>query len=151
MAMDVDMERALLDLSNLGFEGSDVYLAEIIPAVEMAWCDGVIQPEERATLEAYCEDLTGRLNREAQAPFFTRGRALFLLDLLSVRRLLPAQRQGALRALKTWSGEGPCGATMRRRIVAWAEAVAVVTGHPAWDTRELFWLQTMRRTFELVP
>lgn len=145
------MERALQDLSNLGFEGSDVYLAEIIPAVEMAWCDGVIQPEERATLEAYCEEITGRLNREAQAPFFTQVRALILLDLLSVRRLLPSERQAALRALKIWSGNGPGGATMRRRIVAWAEAVAAVAGHPAWDTREMFWLQAMRRNFELVP
>lgn len=145
------MERALQDLSDLGFEGSDVYLAEIIPAVEMAWCDGVIEAEERATLEAYCEEITGRLNREAQAPFFTQGRALTLLDLLSARRLWPAERQAALRALKAWSGKGPGGATMRRRIVAWAEAVAAVAGQPAWDTRELFWLQTMRRNFELVP
>lgn len=149
--MDVDLERALQDLSDLGFEGSDVYLAEIIPAVAMALADGVIQPEERTMLEAYCEDITGRLNRQAQATFFTQRRALALLDSVSARRLGPAERQAALRALKAWSGSGPRGAEMRQRIIQWAEAVGAVAGRPVWDTRELFWLQTIRRNFELVP
>lgn len=144
------MERALRALAALGFKGRDVYLAELIPAVEMAWADGVIHPNERAMLEAYAESLVERLNAHAGASFFSQRRALRLLDLLTRRRLQPSERRSALEALHTWAGRGLTGTELRKRMVEWAEAVAVVDGAPVWDTRELFWLQAMRRHLDLV-
>ncbi len=143
--MHTDTERALRELASLGFKGRDVYLAELIPAVEMAWADGEIQSNERAILEAYCEALTDRLNRQAGAELFMLTRTRLLLDRLTQRRLSPVERLIALRALKIWSGTGSSGEAMRRGMLEWAEAVAVVDGSPVWDTRELYWLQTMKR------
>jgi hypothetical protein len=146
--MHTDTERALHELGSLGFKGVDVYLAEMIPAVEMAWADGEILNNERALLEAYCEALTHALNEHAGAQFFRLSRTRRLLDRLTARRLSPAERRVALRALKTWSGTKPSGEEMRQRMLAWAEAVAVVSGSPVWDVRELFWLETMKAEAE---
>ena len=64
--MNLQTEDALKVLSALGFKGRDVYLAELIPAVEMAWADDAIQPNERALLEVYCENLVEHLNQQAK-------------------------------------------------------------------------------------
>lgn len=146
--MNTQTEQALHDLAELGFKGRDVYLAELIPLVEMAWADGVIAPNERALLEGYCATLTDRLNRQAGAQFFRLARSFLVLDRLTERRLSPAQRLTALKALKTWLGVGLSGEEMRKGMLEWAQAVAAVDGSPVWDTRELFWLQTMKRTLE---
>ena len=143
--MKLQTEDALRVLSALGFRGRDVYLAELIPAVEMAWADDVVQPNERAMLEVYCEDLVERLNQQAESAFFSVNRAKALLDVLTRRRLLPAERQAALYALQAWSGLTLNGAQMRKRMVEWAEAVAAVDGSPVWDARELLWLEEMKR------
>lgn len=146
--MNEDTKKALRDLEGLGFKGRDVYLAELIPVVEMAWADGVIQPNERALLEAFCETLTERLNRQAGAPLFHLKRTLVLLERLVARRLTPYERVTALRALKVWASQAFGGDGMRKGMLEWAEAVAAVSGSPVWDTRELFWLQTMQHTLE---
>lgn len=146
--MHSETETALHDLASLGFKGRDVYLAELIPVVEMAWADGVIAPNERALLEVFCESLTERLNMQAGAAFFRLDHTLQVLDRLTQRRLTPAQRLTALKALKRWSGTGSSGDEMRSGMLRWAEAVAAVDGSPVWDTRELFWLQTMKRQLE---
>jgi hypothetical protein len=148
--MNATREQALDELGALGFRGRDVYLAELIVAVEMAWADGEIQPEERAMLEAYCEDLVIRLNQQVGAPFFTLSRALTLLDRISRQRLRPVERQRALAAIKTWAGITSSGESMKARMVDWAEAVGAAGGWPRWDTRELFWLQTLRRELLLI-
>jgi hypothetical protein len=72
--MHTETERALHDLGSLGFKGLDVYAAELIPAVEMAWADGEIQRQERALLNAYCEALTDYLNLQAGARLFRLSR-----------------------------------------------------------------------------
>ncbi len=146
--MKLQTEDALRVLSALGFRGRDVYLAELIPAVEMAWADDEVQPNERAMLEGYCEDLVERLNQQAGATLFSVARAKELLDGLTRRRLRPVERQAALYALQAWSGLTLTGAQMRKRMVEWAEAVAAVDGSPVWDTRELSWLDEMKRKLE---
>jgi hypothetical protein len=146
--MNIDTEKALRNLGTLGFKGRDVYFAELIPLVEMAWADGVIQPNEKALLEAYCESLTQRLNLLAGADFFKLSHALAVLNRLMRRRLNPSERLIALNSLKTWSGSRANGAEMRSEMLSWAAAVAAVDGSPVWDTREMFWLQTLKRTLE---
>ncbi len=141
--MNVNKEQALRDLEALGFRGREVYLAELIPVVEMAWSDGKIELNERALLLAYCEALTQRLNEHAGAPFFTLERTLVTLERLCERPLTPSQRVLALRALKAWAGPGVSGVEMRSEMLSWAQAVAAVGGSPVWDSRELEWLRLM--------
>jgi len=146
--MNPQRKAALEQLMALGFRGPEIYLAELIPAVEMAWADGEIQANELAILEAYCEALVESLNQQVGARLFDLRRALSRLEVLTRKRLTPAQREQALVALRTLS-QGPRGDETRRRIVQWAEAVAAVDGSPVWDTRELFWLQHLRRSLML--
>jgi hypothetical protein len=147
--MNTTIELALAQLASLGFRGRDSYLAELIPVVEMAWADGTIQPDERALLESYCQELTGRLNEQAGANLFSYRRALLLLKSLTQKRLSPAERQMALNALGVLADRNAMGAQMRERMIEWALAVGSIAGRPAWDTRELFWLQTMKRNFDV--
>lgn len=143
--MNVETLKALNDLEALGFRGRDVYLAELIPVVEMAWADGKIEPNEQALLLAYAEALTDRLNRQCGAALFRLDHTYRMLDRLRERRLTPSERMIALRALRTWAGRGPSGAAMRAEMLSWAQAVAAVGGSPVWDSSELFWLQTMEQ------
>ncbi|MBL9038687.1 MAG: hypothetical protein JNG84_09255 [Archangium sp.] len=143
--MNAETDEALRVLATLGFTGSDVYLAELIPVVEMAWADGAISPGERAMLEARCEAVVERLNTQCGARLFTLGKALKVLDQLTRRRLTPAQRVEALQALRTLWSSWHSEETLRSNLLTWAEAVATVDGEPEWDSRELFWLQTMKR------
>ncbi|MDP1823018.1 MAG: hypothetical protein Q8L48_07245 [Archangium sp.] len=147
--MNHERDAALGRFAELGFTGVEVYLAELIPAIEMAWADGEVQANERALLEAYCEALVNELNRQAGARLFSVGRARKHLQHLLRRRLTPPERGAALWALRVWS-KGPSGHLMRQRIVEWSEAVAAVDGSPVWDTRELFWLQSVKRTLDVV-
>lgn len=145
--MTLETETALQALAALGFRGRDIYMAELIPAVEMAWADGRIQPNELALLKAYCEALTERLNRHAGAGFFQLRHSLEVLGRLTRRRLLPHERLAALAALKAWSGESASGAERRKEMLEWASAVAAIDGRPVWDTRELFWLNIITKEF----
>ncbi|MBL8955448.1 MAG: hypothetical protein JNK82_32030 [Myxococcaceae bacterium] len=144
-----DVAMARRTLTRLGFAGPDIYLAELIPAIEMAWADGTVHPDERALLEAYCDQLVAHLNGLAGAPVFSGRRARGVLDRLLQRRLLPHERQAALVALKARAGKTSEGLGMLTRAVEWAEAVAAVSGCPVWDTRELFWLQNVLRTLQV--
>lgn len=136
------LSRARTQLKRLGFHDADLPLAELIPATEMAWADGVIHPDERALLEAYRDALVERLGGAVSAQ-----QARAVLERLMSRRLAPYQRQAAIDALAVRSHGTADGAQMRERIVEWAEAVAAISGRPVWDTRELFWLQAMMRAF----
>ncbi|MBL8954692.1 MAG: hypothetical protein JNK82_28200 [Myxococcaceae bacterium] len=146
---NADMMTARRTLKRLGLAGPDIYLAELIPAVEMAWADGSIHPSERALLEAYCDQLVAHLNVMAGAPVFSGKRARAALDHMLSRRLLPHERHEALLALKVRASQTAEGAQMVHRLVEWTEAVGAVAGQPAWDTRELFWLQTVLRILQV--
>jgi hypothetical protein len=144
----MDRTRALDRLRQLGFTGADVYFAELIPAAEMAWADGEVQPNELAVLHAYGEALVESLNRQVGATLFKTPRALAWLKKLTQRRLSPHERAWALEAVRALSN-GPSGLAMRKRIVEWCEAVAAVDGSPVWDVREAFWLQRVKTSLEL--
>lgn len=146
--MNSATERARRDLGCLGLRGRDIHLAELVPAIEMAWADGEIGPSERTLLEAYCEALTSRLNHEGHAGVFLLARNLLVLDRLTQRRLSPSQRLRVLSALSALKGRGVSAAQMNQRMFEWAEAVAAVEGSPVWDVRELLWIETMRRNLE---
>ncbi|MBL8954817.1 MAG: hypothetical protein JNK82_28830, partial [Myxococcaceae bacterium] len=103
-------------------------------------------PMERALLEAYADALVEHLNHEARARLFTGARARIVLDRLLSRRLNPTERAIALRAL---GAHAQTHDSQRRRMLEWTEAVAAVSGHPVWDSRELFWLDELRAAFHV--
>lgn len=139
---------ALERLQTLGLQGDDVSLAELIPAVEMAWADGEVQPNERAVLEAYAQSLVETLPAPPGGRRLTLARALAWLTQWTRRRLAPHERRQALESVRLLSAH-PGGAAMRKRVVEWCEAVAAVDGSPVWDAREVLWLQRVRATLDL--
>lgn len=140
-------EDAVETLSQLGFSGPDIYLAELIPLVETAWADGQIQPSERALLEAICVRQTRWLNEKAGVNVFSAERSLQLLHRELERRLTPHQRQAALIALEHWWRATGQWREAPKRLIRWANVVARSAGLPRVDTRELFWLRTLERTW----
>jgi hypothetical protein len=44
---------ALAKLASFGIEGSDVYLIDVMPLLEMIWADGRVQPEELQLLDTF--------------------------------------------------------------------------------------------------
>lgn len=147
--MTTERELAKRALRDLGLEGPDVYWAELIPVVETAWADGVIQPNERALLEAYVETVAGWLNACCQVPLFSVRQGRALLARLSAGRLPPHLRWKALRAVRALTGGTRAGRQTRARVLEWSEAIAAVDGRPVFDSSELFWLQALRSNLPL--
>jgi hypothetical protein len=146
--MNGERDASVKWFANLGLRGDELSLAELLPAVEMAWADGAVQPNERAMLAAYCDTLVRQVNERAGAERVRLDDALVRLEKLLSRRLSPSEREAALWALRIWT-KGPAGQAIRKRIVEWSEAVAVVDGSPSVDPREAFWLTTVKRTLEV--
>lgn len=143
-----DRAHSMEALRSLGLPGSDIFMAELVLASEMAWADGVLQPNEKAMLHAYCEELVEQLNRQAGARLFTMRHALRTLQRGLARRLRPHERELILECVRSIS-TGSSGAGLRRRAVQWCEAVAALDGSPVWDAGELFWLQRLRAALEV--
>ncbi len=130
-------------------EGLDAYLAELVPAVEMAWADGAIQPEEQLALQAYCFELTRGLNQTIGRTVFTAAEALRLLEVLMQRRL-PAPARGALvDGLAKLFARAPHGPIARERMLHWSRVVAEAAGKPAWHEAEVQWMRTLRARFDV--
>jgi hypothetical protein len=81
-------DEALAELARRGLKGTDVYLLDVLPLVEMAWSDGTVQDAERQVIYAFLEDHLDTLNREAGVQLVTRPQALRL-----VQRFLGARRK----------------------------------------------------------
>ncbi|MBX7097192.1 MAG: hypothetical protein K1X89_05750 [Myxococcaceae bacterium] len=147
--MTTEREAAKRALRALGLQGPDVYWAELIPVVETAWADGVVQPNERALLDAYVETVAAWLNACCQVPLFSVRQGRAVLERLLEARLPPHRRWAALRALRALTADTRAGLQTRARVLEWAEAVAAVDGRPVWDARELFWIQALRSNLPL--
>ena len=87
-----------------------------------------------------------QLNHEARARLFLGARARAVLERLLSRRLNTTERAIALCALGT---HAQAKHSLRRRMLEWTEAVAAVSGHPVWDSRELFWLDELYAAFNV--
>jgi hypothetical protein len=137
------------DLSLLGLGDDTSFLVELFPVVEMAWADGEIQPNEKSLLEAYCEAIVAAENEAAKRPVASVHQARLVLQRLLQRRLPSTDRFRALRAMRDLTAGSAVGAEKRKRALEWAEAIAAVAGRPTIDSRELFWLQAMKRNLEV--
>lgn len=127
--------------------GIDVYLAELAPAVEMAWADGSIQAAEQLALQAYCFELTRGLNRAMGRTVFTAAEALRLNETLCRRPLAGPQRFALLDGLAKLFSRAPHGPIARERMLHWSRIVAEAAGEPAWHEREVHWMRALSARF----
>ncbi len=78
--------KALDELRRHGIEGTDVYLMDIIPLIEMIWSDGRAQPGEIDILENFLRQHVERLNRMSGYNVLTMAQARRFVDrFLSAR------------------------------------------------------------------
>lgn len=145
--MNLTRESALETLRRLGFSAHEVELAELIPACEMAWADGHVDPAERFLVEVYADRLVDALTARS-GPCPTHGRARSVVNRLLKHRLSPRQRRLALRALEVLCGDSPAA---RHRMLEWATAVADIAGEPAWHRAEERWHHQLLLAFASPP
>ncbi len=137
---------AIHELAQLGFRGPTLQFVEMVPAIEMAWADGSIHPDEMAVLEAYGEEiLAGAVSGQAHQRELKEALAAFLRQR-TTERLDPVVRKSVTRLLSQLFEATPGGGFFKERIIEWATAVAVVAGRPVWDPAELRWLKTVEKT-----
>lgn len=117
-------------LAALGLSRDELQLAQLVPAVEMAWADGVVGPDELAALEGLCEVARGQL---------AAARAHRAVRQLVAHRLAPPQLDEVLAALRASFPS----LEERRQMVDWAEAIASVDDEQ-WDPRERAWSERLR-------
>lgn len=110
---------ALAKLASFGIEGSDVYLIDTMPLLEMIWADGRVQPEELTILDAFLRTHVKNVNELAgeEALTFEQAREF-------ARRFLDQQPDPALLALLrrivplvTSTNEGDVMSVHRRRAM----------------------------------
>jgi hypothetical protein len=133
---------ALGELAKRGIMGNAVYLLDVLPLVEMAWADGVVQPGERAMILAFLDEHLRQMEERNGSQVVPRAEALRFVDRFLTERP-PEEELRHLRELFVavrLSEEGRAERT--QRILDGAMAVGGVAGAPsnparAWDEREL--------------
>lgn len=65
MSGPITRAAALERLARFGIRGSEAYLVDLVPLVEMIWADGDAQPEEVEELFGYVRRHVARLNGQA--------------------------------------------------------------------------------------
>ena len=79
-------QEALDELKRYGITGSQIYLIDIIPLLEMIWADGKAQDGEVAILEDYLEKHVIHINELANCELLTlEGARSFVLQFLRKR------------------------------------------------------------------
>lgn len=127
-------------LAGLGLTRGEAMFLELVPAVAMAWADGVLHPAERVVLQAYAHELAARVNAEG-GPRVSPVRGLRVLGRLMACAPTPAQQALALCALVGHVSASPAGRATRARILCWAEAVCAADGESSPE--ELAWLRRL--------
>src|SRR4051794_6607858 len=82
-------------LSEAGLTQQDAYFAALIPLVDVALCDGAVQPEEAAELSRAAATVVERLNHLVGFSAFSVAQAL---DLIRRLREMPLSRVSQLTA-----------------------------------------------------
>jgi hypothetical protein len=135
-------DEALAELARRGLKGTDVYLLDVLPLVEMAWSDGTVQDAERQVIYAFLEDHLDTLNREAGVQLVTRPQALRLVQrFLGARPTAQEFRElrGLLRVLRL---TGPNKELRSKLILEAVSAVGGIAPSPSeprtnWDRGEV--------------
>lgn len=135
-----------------GLRGPELYLLDAIPLLELAWADGAVQPEERAMILAFVENLMIKVRGEAGFDVINHEQALAFVDRLTATR--PTRLEFAVwrECLKTLLREDPRGRARLAAIFEGLDAVGGVAPSPtnpaiSWDEQEVDC--RMRLEFEL--
>ncbi len=91
-------EMAISELRDHGIAGSDVYLIDLIPLVEIIWADGVVQTGELEILNNYIENHVKHVNDMAGYEIISMSQASAFIDRYLEQRPNPALMK-SLRAL----------------------------------------------------
>lgn len=133
---------ALAELARRGILGNAVYLLDVLPLVEMAWADGVVQPGERAMILAFLDEHLRQLEAREGGAVVPRADALRFVDRYLTERPPEAELRRLRELLVVVRLAEQGGHERTQRILDGAMAVGGVSGAPAnparaWDEREL--------------
>lgn len=138
----VTRQQVLDTLGAHGIRGAEVYLLDVVPLVELAWSDGVVQPEERAMILSFIENLMVKLRAEAGFNVVSHAQALAFVDRLTTTRPSRLDFSVWLQCLKAVLGLRADGRARLAAIMEGLQAVGGVARSPrdarvAWDEDEV--------------
>jgi len=138
----VTRQQVIDTLNAHGIRGAELYLLDAVPLIELAWADGTVQPEERALILSFIENLMVKLRDEAGFNVVTHAQALAFVDRLTAQRPERLQFSIWLQCLKALLRDRPLGRARLAAIMEGLQAVGGVAPSPedervAWDEREV--------------
>lgn len=138
----ITRQQVLDTLNAHGIRGPEVYLLDVVPLVELAWADGVVQPQERALILSFVEHLLIKLRAEAGFDVISHTRALAFVDRLTTTRPGRLEFTVWLQCLKTLLRLQRDGRARHAAIIEGLNAVGGVAPSPqhpavAWDEHEV--------------
>lgn len=129
-------------LERHGIDGTDVYLLDLIPLIEMMWADGLLQGPEQDLFDRFMLDHVEAINALAGTAVLSADQA----RRFASRFLAERPDDGLLRELRDLvppmrlqSSDAAGNEVRRRAIVEWCLDIgaACVTGYP-YGSRERF-------------
>lgn len=138
MAPPFTRSDAIKELEQFGIRGSDVYLIDVLPLIEMMWADGAIQDVERGLLEKFVGEHVANVNALAGFPALKPEDAQKFIErflatrpqpetLEILRKLIPVVRLG--------SSDNVRNEQHRKAILRWCLDIGAscVTDYPYGD------------------
>src|SRR5262245_26638526 len=122
-------------LERYGIKGTDVYLLDLIPLIDMMWADGLLQAPERELFQQFMIEHIEAFNEVAGADVLSIEQAeRFAARFLATRpddRLLRELRD-LVPPLRLQSSDTAGNETRRQAIIEWCLDIgaACVTGYP---------------------
>lgn len=129
-------------LERHGIKGTDVYLLDLIPLIEMMWADALLQAQERELFQQFMLDHVSAINAFAGTDVLSVEQAQrFASRFLETRpddRLMQELRS-LVPPLRLQSSDTAGNEARRRAIIDWCLDIgaACVTGYP-YGSRERF-------------
>jgi hypothetical protein len=129
-------------LERYGISGTDVYLLDLVPLIEMMWADGLLQGPERELFERFMLDHVAAINAFAGTEVLSVPQAQrFAARFFNARpddRLMQELRH-LVPPLRLQSSDVAGNEARRRAIIEWCLDIgaACVTGYP-YGSRERF-------------
>lgn len=147
-------EEAIEELRQYGIGGSDLYLIDVIPLLEILWADGKAQGGEIAIVTNYLKRHVKHINSFAQYEVLTEEQATCFVNRFLEQRPEP----GLLRTLRSFitplrlSGSEPIGSDVLREslLAACLDIAAISVARYPYELRERFNLAEKRCFFEIL-
>ncbi|MBL8918762.1 MAG: hypothetical protein JNJ54_07895 [Myxococcaceae bacterium] len=138
----ISRQQLLDTLSAHGIRGPEVYLLDAVPLIELAWSDGVVQPQERVLILSFVEHLMVKLRAEAGFDVISHAQALAFVNRLTTTRPGRLEFTVWLQCLKTLLRAQPQGRARHAAIMEGLNAIGGVAPSPTnesvlWDENEV--------------